>query len=158
MTARQTGPREATGAARKLARILDSAFRLPGTQYRFGIDPILGLFPGLGDAIGGGFGFYLLVLAFRAGAPPVVLLRMFINIAVDMLFGSIPLLGDLLDAGYKANLRNLALLEHYLERPKQTTTKSVAIVVILLIVLLVMIAVAIRLAVAAVQAVFGWIF
>lgn len=147
--------KDTAGHARRFARIMDSAFRVPGTRYRFGIDPILGLVPGLGDAVGGGFGFYLLVLAFRAGAPPIVLLRMFANIGADLLLGAVPLLGDLLDAGYKANLRNLGILERYLARPEDTTRKSAAIFVVLTVLLLALVAGLIWVAVAAIRGLIG---
>lgn len=149
----QAEPGDTSRRARDLARILDSAFRVPGTRYRFGLDPILGLVPGLGDAIAGGFGFYLLVLAFRAGAPPVVLLRMFANIVVDVLVGTVPLLGDLLDAGFKANLRNLQLLERYIARPRETRTRSLMLLLALGAALLAFVVGAIWLAVATIQTV-----
>lgn len=125
-----------TGRARDLARLLDTAFRVPGTRFRFGLDPVLGLVPGLGDAVGGAFGFYLLVLAFRAGAPPSVIGRMFLNIGADLLLGVVPLVGDLLDAGYKANLRNLALLERYIERPEETKKRSFVLLLLLFVALI----------------------
>lgn len=145
---------DSTRRARDLARILDSAFRIPGTRLRFGLDPILGLVPGLGDAVGGGFGLYLLFQAYRAGAPAIVMFRMFANIAADVVIGAVPLLGDLLDAGYKANLRNLSLLERYLERPQQATRRSLIFFVILVSVLLLILAGAVWLTIAAVRAVF----
>jgi hypothetical protein len=148
----QTELKETTGRAREFARILDSAFRVPGTRYRFGLDPVFGLIPGLGDAIGGGFGAYLLVLAFRKGAPPIVMLRMFGNIAADLLLGAIPLLGDLFDAGYKANLRNLSLLERFLDRPQETTRESRALFIILVTLLVVILGGATWLAIAAIEA------
>ena len=144
-----------TARARNLARLLDSAFQVPGTRFRFGVDPILGLVPGLGDAVGGAFGFYLIILAFRAGAPPVVLLRMFLNVGADMLLGAIPFLGDLLDAGFKTNLRNLALLERYLERPKETTRKSLLLILLLLVILAGLFVLAIWLAVTVLRALVG---
>lgn len=140
---------ETTGRAREFARIMDSAFRVPGTRFRFGLDPILGLVPGLGDAIGGGFGFYLLVQAFRAGAPPVVMIRMFANIAADLVLGAVPLLGDLFDAGFKANLRNLGLLERYQASPEATRTRSLVLLLALLVALVLIIAGALWLLVAA---------
>lgn len=145
------------GRARELARLLDSAFRVPGTGFRFGLDPVLGLIPGVGDAVGGVFAAYLLWLAARAGAPAPVLLRMLGNVGLDTVFGAIPLLGDLLDAGWKANRRNLALLEGYLERPERTAATSRGVLVLVLALLAVALVAAIVLAVAAVRWVVGWI-
>lgn len=144
-----------TSRAREFARIMDSAFRVPGTRFRFGLDPVLGLVPGLGDAIGGGFGFYLLVQAYRAGAPPVVMIRMFANIAADLLLGAIPLLGDLFDAGFKANLRNLALLERYQADPERTRGRSFLLLMVLLVALLLIIAGAVWIVAAAIGALLG---
>ena len=100
-------------ALRKWATLLDSAFQVPGTQMRFGLDPIVGLIPGIGDIATGFFSVMMLVHAVRLRVPKVVLARMTINVAVDLVVGAVPLLGDLFDAGYKANLRNLALLERH---------------------------------------------
>lgn len=144
---------EATGRARELARLLDSVFRVPGTRFRFGLDPLLGLVPGLGDAVGGAFGFYLLVLAFRAGAPPAVIGRMFLNIGADVIVGAVPFLGDLLDAGYKANIRNLGLLERYITRPEDTKKRSLALLIVLMVVLLFVVVAAVWIAANAIEAV-----
>lgn len=140
---------------RRWAHILDAAFRIPGTQRRFGIDPLLGLVPGAGDALGAGMGGYLLWLAARAGAPAPVLLRMFGNLAVDALVGAVPLLGDLFDAGWKANLRNVRILEHYLADPQRTTVTSYLLLALLLLGVAAIGVGAIWLAVAALRAIFG---
>lgn len=151
----QTEPKDTTRRARELARIMDSAFRLPGTRFRFGLDPIIGLIPGLGDAVGAGFGLYLLVLAFRAGAPRIVLVRMSANIGADLLLGAVPLLGDLLDAGYRANLRNLRLLERHLARPEEVARKSLALFVGLVMLLVVVLGAVVWLTIAGVGAALG---
>lgn len=145
------------GAARELARLLDSAFRVPGTGFRFGLDPILGLIPGLGDAIGGVFAAYLLWLAARAGAPGPVLVRMLLNVGGDALLGAVPFVGDLLDAGWKANRRNLALLETYIERPQRATSSSWVVLIVVLALLAVALVGSVVLAVAAVRAAIGWV-
>lgn len=100
-------------ALRKWATLLDSAFHVPGTQLRFGLDPIVGLIPGIGDIVTGFFSLIMLLQGVRLRVPKVVLARMTINVGVDLLVGAVPILGDLFDAGYKANLRNLALLERH---------------------------------------------
>lgn len=114
--------------ARLLARLLDDAIPIPGTSYRIGIDPLLGLVPGIGDALGAILSTWLLVIGFRLGAPAPVLARMGLNVAVEALVGAIPIAGDLFDAGWKANLRNLRLLEIWLERPGPTRRSSGALV------------------------------
>ena len=100
-------------ALRKWSVLLDSAFRVPGTNLTFGLDPILGLIPGLGDLTTPLFAGLLLLHAVRLRIPRVVQLRMLMNAAIDLVIGAIPLAGDLFDFGWKANVRNLALLERY---------------------------------------------
>ncbi|MBC8144689.1 MAG: DUF4112 domain-containing protein, partial [bacterium] len=85
--------------ARGLARILDDAIRIPGTDFRIGLDPLIGLIPGIGDLVGGGFSAYILWLGAKAGAPVPVLARMLVNVGIEMIVGTIPLVGDLFDAG-----------------------------------------------------------
>jgi hypothetical protein len=98
---------------RRYAWILDSLFELPVVKVRFGLDAIAGLVPGLGDLTTPVFSTYLLLQAFRMRVPKVVMLRMIFNVALDALVGLIPILGDLFDIGFKANMRNLALVERY---------------------------------------------
>ena len=114
---------------RALANSLDARFRILGTPIRFGWDAILGLIPGAGDAIGGLVGSYGLWVGTRLGAPWVVLARMLFNLAVDVIVGAVPLAGDLFDIGWRGNLRNLALLERWVERPHQTRSRSIGLFV-----------------------------
>ncbi|MDQ3420299.1 MAG: DUF4112 domain-containing protein [Acidobacteriota bacterium] len=100
-------------ALRKWAVLLDSAFQVPGTRWRFGLDPIVGLLPGAGDLATGFFSVMILLHSVRLRIPKVVIARMMLNTALDLLTGAVPLLGDLFDAAFKANLRNLALLERH---------------------------------------------
>jgi hypothetical protein len=100
-------------ALRKWSVLLDSAFRVPGTSLTFGLDPILGLIPGIGDLTTPFFAALLLLHAVRLRIPRVVQLRMLINAAIDLATGFVPFIGDLFDFGWKANVRNLALLERY---------------------------------------------
>jgi hypothetical protein len=103
----------ALDALRRWAVLLDSAFRIPGTRIRFGLDAIIGLIPGIGDISTPAFAGLLLLQAVRMRLPIVVQARMVLNAALDMLVGLVPILGDLVDVGWKANLRNLALLERH---------------------------------------------
>ena len=114
--------------ARALTRLLDSAARVPGTSLRFGLDPILGLVPGIGDVAGAALSGYVVLLASRLGAPTTVIVRMLGNVVVDTVGGTVPVLGDLFDVGWKANTRNLALLERHLGQPESTKQASRAVV------------------------------
>lgn len=153
---RTADPRRAE-RVRSLARMLDTAFRVPGTRFRFGVDPLLGLLPGLGDVVGGFLAGYILFIGVRVGAPRSVLLRMFSNIAIDTFFGAIPLVGDLLDAGWKANTRNVALLERFLEQPGKTAAASRTFVAALILALVLLIVGTIVLAVLLVRWLVGLI-
>jgi hypothetical protein len=103
--------------ARTLAYWLDAGIRIPGTNLRFGLDPILGLIPGAGDAAGAVLAGWILVEAFRLGASRATLLRIAGNVALDAGLGAVPVLGDIFDFAWKANLRNVALLERHLAAP-----------------------------------------
>lgn len=93
-----------------VTRMMDNAVRVPGTDFFVGIDPVLGLFPGYGDAISAGISLYVLVEAIRLGAPPNILGRMAGNIAFDLAVGYIPGVGDIFDTFFKANARNAKLI------------------------------------------------
>jgi hypothetical protein len=103
--------------SRALARLLDESLRIPGTRIRFGLDPILGLVPGLGDVITTGVATLIVLDAARLGAPPAVLGRMAGNILADAAIGAIPGAGDVLDVFARVNTRNLALLDRHLADP-----------------------------------------
>jgi hypothetical protein len=100
-------------ALRRWAVLLDSAFRIPGTNVRFGLDAIIGLVPGLGDLVAPIFTVILLGTALRMRVPAVVLVRMVFNAGIDMLLGIVPVAGDIGDVFWKADLRNMALLERH---------------------------------------------
>lgn len=97
-----------------LSRLLDEQFRIPGMTYRIGLDGLLGLIPGVGDAAGALLSAYILYEAMRLGASRTVLLRMVANIGIDTLVGAIPVVGDIFDVVWKANKKNTALLHAYL--------------------------------------------
>jgi hypothetical protein len=94
---------------------MDTAFRIPGTPFRIGWDPVIGLIPGLGDAIATAISAYILFSATQFGLPRNVLGWMLFNIGLEAVVGTIPLIGDVFDAFYKSNIRNLALLEKHLQ-------------------------------------------
>lgn len=108
-------------ALRRWSVLLDSAFRVPGTRLTFGLDPILGLIPGVGDLTTPLFAALLLLHAVRMRIPRVIQVRMLINAALDLLIGLVPVVGDFFDFGWKANVRNLALLERYAHPESQPT-------------------------------------
>lgn len=105
--------------AEYLVRVLDDGLQVPGTRLRFGLDAIVGLvFPGVGDALTTGAGLSLFWLALQRGAPAIVLARMVLNVAIDSVVGIVPVLGDVFDFGWKANRKNLRLLERHGQGPR----------------------------------------
>jgi hypothetical protein len=99
---------------RALARFLDSAISIPGTSWKIGFDAIVGVVPVVGDLIGGSLSAYIILEAARAEVPILTLARMLGNIGIDTLVGSVPAVGDVFDAAWKANIKNVALLERHL--------------------------------------------
>lgn len=108
----------------RFARLLDSRFRIPVIGVRFGLDPILGLVPGLGDAAAFAFGAWIIVEGARMGAPRALLGRMLATSAVDFVTGSVPVAGSLVDVVLRANTRNVRLLETWLDAPHETERRS----------------------------------
>jgi hypothetical protein len=116
--------------ARRLSSLLDSAVTIPGTNVKIGLDPILGLLlPELGDTLTAAVSLTLLGVAFRERVPKLVLARMLVNIALDALLGAVPVLGDLFDFAFRANDRNLALIERHRGDPTKPATLGDRLVV-----------------------------
>jgi hypothetical protein len=114
--------------------LLDTRYRIPGTNIRFGADFLLGLIPGAGDALTFGISGLLVLVMARKGASGMVLFKMIGNIVLDVIVGTIPILGDLFDLGYKANRRNLHLMEeHYKEGRHQGSAWGPVILVALVL-------------------------
>jgi hypothetical protein len=124
---------------RVLARLLDDAIPIPGTRMRIGLDPLIGLVPGLGDIAGGIASAYIVLAAARLGAPKAMLLRMAANVGIDTIVGSVPIIGDLFDAGWKSNSRNVRLLEAHVADPRGSRATSRLFVAAILLVLLILI-------------------
>lgn len=110
--------------ARDLARILDSAIRVPIIGVRLGGDALLGLVPGGGDAVAALLGAYPILLAVRHRLPHTLVLRLLGNIAIDSIIGAVPVIGDLFDIGFKSNLRNQRLIEQYAAEPARAGRSS----------------------------------
>jgi hypothetical protein len=98
-----------------LSRLLDTAVIIPGTGIRFGLDALIGLVPGIGDAITTAMSLYIVNEARALGAPPLLIARMLVNVALDGVVGAVPLVGDVFDVAFRANRRNLALLRDHLD-------------------------------------------
>jgi hypothetical protein len=135
--------------------LLDNSIPIPGTRFRLGIDQLIGLVPGIGDLIGGVLSLYIILQAWRMGVPRGLLARMGWNVAVDTFVGEVPILGDLFDIGFKANIRNLALLDGYFERPAEVRRSSRRFVALLALGLVVLTAGAIAVAVLLVRLLSG---
>jgi hypothetical protein len=125
-------PNESLRRVRAVASVLDDAIRIPGTNIRFGIDPLIGLVPGLGDLLGGAASTYIILEAARAGAPASVLVRMTLNVGIDTLVGGLPVVGDLFDFAWKSNARNVRLLARHVDAPAETRRASGALVALLI--------------------------
>ena len=127
----------AVRSSNALARVMDTAIRIPGTNIRLGLDALLGLIPGAGDAAGALLSSYIILAAARQGASRAVLLRMIGNVAIDSVFGAIPVLGDIFDVAFKSNARNAALLERVAAQPEAVAKSSRRVGILLVVVLLV---------------------
>ncbi len=115
-----------------VARLMDSQFQLPGTRFRFGLDPLLGLVPIVGDLATTAVSVALLLTMLRHGTSGAVVVRMALNILIDTVVGAIPLIGNIFDFAYKSNERNVALLRrHYTEGRHQGSGKGLVAVVLL---------------------------
>jgi hypothetical protein len=99
---------------RALARLLDSAVKIPGTGIRIGADSVFGLVPVVGDIAGAALSGYIVLASARLGAPASTLVRMLMNIGIDTVAGSVPIIGDMFDVGWRANMRNVELLDLHL--------------------------------------------
>lgn len=103
----------------KLSRLLDTALLIPGTNIRFGLDAVIGLVPGIGDMISTALSSYLIYEAHRLGISKLALARMIGNAAIDGVVGIVPLVGDAFDVAFRANRRNMRILQEQLERKRR---------------------------------------
>jgi hypothetical protein len=143
-------------SARGLARVLDDLIRIPGTRIGVGLDPILNLIPIAGDAAGTAMSAYLLVTAVRMQVPKRVIARMFVNISIDAVVGAVPVLGQAFDFIWKANTKNLTLLEKYAVTPDHTTLQSGKVVGGVLVLVLALLLVIVGIAGFLTYSVFSW--
>ena len=142
---------------RTLTHVLDNAIVIPGTEIRFGLDPVLGLLPGGGDAIGSVMSVYIVAECLRLGLPKATLGRMLSNLLLDTVVGAVPMAGDLFDMGWKANSQNLKLLEAHLNDPAPQTAADRLFIVLVALGLVGILAIALVLTTLLVAAM-GWIW
>ena len=121
----------------RLAQLMDASFQIPGTKVRFGLDSIIGLIPGIGDLISFAISGYIMSTASKLGASKNVMARMMVNSTIDAIIGSIPLIGDIFDIGFKANQRNIRLMnKHFVEGRHSGGASKVMVPVVLIILVL----------------------
>jgi Domain of unknown function (DUF4112) len=121
-------------AMRRFARLMDEAFSLPGTRFHVGLDPLLGLVPGIGDVAGAVLSTWIVVGALRHRVRPLVVARMILNILIDLVLGAVPVAGDLFDFLYEENMKNMRLLERYRDRRRPPrSTRQIALVVVAIV-------------------------
>jgi hypothetical protein len=126
---------------RVLAKLLDNSISIPGTPWKIGFDPIVGLIPGIGDLIGAVLSGYIVLEAVRAEVPAFTLARMLVNIGIDTILGAVPAVGDLFDAAWKSNMMNVALMERHLASagsapPKRRNVLGLMAIVVVVLVLI----------------------
>ena len=114
--------RDISQLAQGLATLLDSSLRIPGTKITIGLDPLLGLIPGIGDLISNAIGSTLLLLATKAGVPRIIILRMSLNICINTIIGTIPGLGDIFSVWFKSNVKNASLLHQHCQSTARIAT------------------------------------
>ena len=122
---------------RRVSKLLDNAITIPGTKISFGLDPILGLLPGGGDTLTGGISAYIVVEAARMGVPREILYKMVGNILIDSFAGTVPVVGDLFDLGWKSNVKNIELLEKHLDVAKSSKSDRLFIFGLILLLALI---------------------
>lgn len=127
----------------RLSYYLDELFRVPGTEYRIGLDPLLGLVPGVGDVSTSAASAYIVARAAALGTPRATLARMILVLVVDAVFGSLPLVGDAFDAVWKANTRNVRLMESRLDAPEAASLDRRYVLVVTLVLTLLLVAVSV---------------
>ena len=121
---------------KRLSERLDDTFTIPGTKYKIGIEALIGAVPIIGDLIGGILASYIMYSGMKMGAPPQIIARMAVNIAIDFAIGSIPIIGDLFDLVWKANKKNVELIEDTTLDDKEEQKLNYLIITALILVLL----------------------
>jgi hypothetical protein len=125
----------------KLAKLMDAQFTIPGTNIRFGLDALIGLIPGAGDLSTFAISGYMLFIMAKNGASGFVLTRMVLNVLADAIIGAVPILGDIFDVAFKANIRNMRLMNQYYKEGKHRGSAWKVIVPVLIILFLIIIAI-----------------
>jgi len=134
-------PASRTRRVRVLAKLLDNSISIPGTPWKIGFDPIVGLIPGIGDLIGAVLSGYIVLVAVRADVPAFTLARMLLNVGIDTLLGAVPAVGDVFDAAWRSNMMNVALLERHLVAtggapPKRRNLLGLMVIAVIVLVLI----------------------
>jgi hypothetical protein len=137
---------------RFLSRLLDNAVRVPGTSFRVGFDPLLGLLPGAGDIASVLISVYIVLESLRFQLPKETLIRMISNLVTDTALGTIPIAGDMFDVVWKANARNLHLLETHLQNPNPSRAADRLFIVGVVIILLLLVVAVVAIALASLRA------
>ncbi len=139
---KQSGNKNQLDLIEKITRLMDSAFQIPGTNIRFGLDPLLGLFPFIGDLISYGISSSLVLSMVRKGASGKLVVKMILNITLDYIISNVPVLGYIVDFGFKANEKNLKLLKEHLEEGKHQGAGWPYLLTVLLVLVLIMVTLA----------------
>lgn len=139
MAAQTTNTPKALRSINGLAKLMDAQFRVPGTGFRFGLDGIIGLIPGAGDLSTFAVSGYMLWIMAQNGASGFVMARMVLNVLIDAVVGMIPFIGDLFDIAFKANMRNMRLMQEHYQEGRHKGSAARVIVPVLIILFLIII-------------------
>ncbi len=153
--ARKLTDADRAAGIRTLARMLDSAVKIPGTGIRVGAESVFGLIPVVGDIAGAAHSGYIVLASARLGAPAPTVVRMLVNIGIDTFVGAVPVLGDMFDVGWRANMRNVELLEGHLDSPAESQPANRWVVIAVVVALLLLAIGAIWLSVAIIRFIAG---
>lgn len=155
----EAGHRAKVDATRRhvaaMAWLLDETFAVPGTRHRFGLGPLIGLVPVVGDLVGAAAGSYIVLRGVQARLPRIVIVQMAFNVLLNVLVGVVPLAGDAFDFFYKSNTRNLRLFERHALDPTSSTRGSWLFFGVILAVLVALIVLAVVVLAAIAQAILG---
>lgn len=144
--------------SRAVARLMDDFITIPGTNFKIGLDPLIGLVPGMGDSVGAAAGSVILLAGLREGLPTVSLARMGVNIVINSAIGAIPFIGDIFSAWFKSNRRNYRILQQHTGVKRKPKARDYLVVGVFAVVLILLLALAVWIGIRVIEALVNFLF